>query len=447
METADVVVLMESKVAECAGILNGALAEVMGEEVSISEAAKLARVLGRRLGALLVERMGDDRTGYCGPYRGCDCGGSQRFVDYRSITVETMSGPVEVSRAYYWCSCGAVWYGGEKFLSCRKSGWSDDLVEAVTLVGTLLPSFAMASDVLDRLSGVKVDRKQVERMTEEIGDEVRLAEREESEEIWDRLAPSTDPPERMVIQADGSSVHTRGEWKEAKLAVIYNPEDLVERNQDCTSSEESEKRPRRELTRKRYVGLVGPVEEFRDALALGAAKESVFEAKKIAFMGDGAPWIWNTADEQVPDAVQILDWYHAAEHIHDCGKKVHGQGTSACEEWVKAIKDDLWEGRVGKVLRDLKKLEKELPKASEEIEELSTYLRNNRRRVDYPAYRAAGWDIGTGTIESSNKRVVGSRLKQPGMRWTVEGANKVLALRTAYFSDRWDELWNLPEAA
>jgi hypothetical protein len=200
------------------------------------------------------------------------------------------------------------------------------------------------------------------------------------------------------------------------------------------------------------------VEEFRQMVLLEASKRGAAAARKLVFLGDGAPWIWKTASELFPQAIQILDWYHAVEHLWTVGR-ARFTDQKALWAWVEERKSDLWEGRLEPVIDALRAVSKELgaPDAtlSDETRERDPrwiahraigYFEENRERMDYPRYRREHLPIGSGVIESSCKHLVGDRLKRTGMRWDEECAEDLLALRCLDLNDRWDTLWPLKSA-
>ena len=168
------------------------------------------------------------------------------------------------------------------------------------------------------------------------------------------------------------------------------------------------------------------------------AKRSGFpKAARRVVVGDGAKWIWNTAGEQLPGCIEIVDLWHAKERLWDVGKALHGAGTERCAAWSRDVCGALEEGRVDDVLAALR----ERAENCEEAGKCVDYVARNRRRMRYPTFRGMGLCIGSGAVESMCKGLVGERFKRRGMRWSVAGANAVLALRSAIFNDSYDDFW------
>jgi len=161
-------------------------------------------------------------------------------------------------------------------------------------------------------------------------------------------------------------------------------------------------------------------------------------------MGDGSHWIWNNADQHFPDAIQIVDLYHAREHLWDLARKLNPSVDAAQERWLMRKLDWLENGKIEKLATALRKLadteqNSELAKA---ICIEAEYFDGNRDRMRYPEFRAKSLFVGSGVIEAGCKTVIGSRLKQSGMFWTVRGANAIIALRCCLLNGELEDYWD-----
>jgi hypothetical protein len=164
----------------------------------------------------------------------------------------------------------------------------------------------------------------------------------------------------------------------------------------------------------------------------------------VVVLGDGAHWIWTLAEHLFPDRVEILDWYHADEHISKLARVLYGDGTVRAKQWREVQLDRLMEDEVDKVIQGLGFLQRGQRSAEKrkEIDELKGYLENNRQRMLYKSFRDSGYDIGSGAVESAVNHVVQQRMKRSGMRWRARGADAMLALRSIYRSTgAWDAYW------
>ena len=167
------------------------------------------------------------------------------------------------------------------------------------------------------------------------------------------------------------------------------------------------------------------------------------QATRRVAIGDGAKWIWNTVSEMLPGCVEIVDLWHAKEHLWEVGAAIHGRGTAPCSRWSLRVCAALEDGRLDDVLAALR----QRAETCGEAEKCIGYMERNRRRMRYPEFRKMGLCIGSGVVESMCKGLVGERFKRRGMRWSVAGANAVLALRAAIFNDRYDDFWQPPSQA
>jgi len=165
-------------------------------------------------------------------------------------------------------------------------------------------------------------------------------------------------------------------------------------------------------------------------------------------LGDGARWIRHVVEEHFPHATQIVDLYHAREHVWNVANAVHGPATPAGAAWAKQADDLLSHGKIEELVAFIKKLPAipAEPDASRSLPEIEAdYFLSNAERMRYPAFRAKGMHIGSGIAEAACKTVVSTRAKRSGMRWTPDGLDAVLALRTAVLNQSYDPFWNQPE--
>jgi len=197
------------------------------------------------------------------------------------------------------------------------------------------------------------------------------------------------------------------------------------------------------LTRRDVVAVRGTpaalgAQLWPRAESLGAAD------RPVIVLGDGAPWIWHLAAELFPRRVEILDWYHADDHISAVARVLYGEGTEKARAWRQTPLDRLWTDEVDQVIEALRFLGPHQRAAAKRtaVEDLSRYVTTTRDRMRYQTFRAAGYAIGSGAVESAVSHVVQQRMKRVGMRWRSAGADAMLALRALYRSTgAWDQFW------
>lgn len=376
---------------------------------------------------------------YPTPTTPCSCGQSASDPRLRSATVKTVLGSITLSRPYY--RCAACHHGTaplDQQLGLCAGGISAGLDELLALLGAREDSFAAAAAVLEQLTLVRVCPNTVRASTEELG---QCLAAHEQHLLATAQASSSEPPlrqppaPRMYISMDGVQVHIRQVgWKEIKLGSVYS---------SC------ERRTRRHPERC-TVSTVAPsfVADLTEAASFGpqlwaeAAARGVQLASEVVVLGDGSHWIWDLAAEYFPEAVQIVDWYHASSYLWAAAAAIYGEGSSLAKVWAGEQLALLWEGGVLEVLATLPSHEG----AGEAVAEAITYYTYHQGRMRYREYRARGMQIGSGSIESGCKQVIGARLKQAGMIWAAEGATAVARVRSWLKSGRWAEAMALRPA-
>lgn len=346
----------------------------------------------------------------------CSCKSGMRYQGFRSRTILTTCGPIEVKRSYFYCrKCGKGRLPLDEKWNLGRRTFSPLLLEMICLLAAT-HSFGESSDILERLIGVRVPETSLEAVAEEEGENLGLTSY--LSEI--KAEPPLDGDSRLVVQIDGAHVPTvdrEDTWKEAKNAVLY--------------VQDRDEKP----LHLSHIGVPG---RLGLGLRKAAAHLGLRETGNACVVGDGAPWIWNLAGKSFPEATEILDYYHLAEHVHDCSKILFGERSKNGRRWASRLLDAAKE-KGGKEL--IKRLRRGRYCRHKPVRELLRYLSNNRNRIDYPVYRARGLPIGSGKVEAACKRIVTQRLKGCGMRWTVRDAQKIANLRCLYLGPYWNAYW------
>jgi hypothetical protein len=398
-----------------------------------------------QMGAVLLEKViAADGKGYEGQETGCEPGHSASFVDYRWKGVLTVLGPVKVERAYYHCSRGGGVIPKDRKLDIVGTSFSPGIRRMMGRVGSQEP-FAAGGQDLEELAGVQVTAKQVERVAEAIGVEVeamRVEERKTVPPAAGKVVP-LKVVETLYIAYDGTGVpmvprETEGrpgkegkaKTREAKLGCVFTQTRVNEKGQ-----------PVRDEDSTSYVGAIETAEEFGPRIYAEAVRRGLNQAKRVVVLGDGSPWIWGIADEHFPGAIQIVDLYHAREHLANLSKIVYGPTHSEGKQWLATRYQELDAGKVEALIGDLRGLKSRDDSVQKEIERQIHYFQTNAERMRYAEFRRQGLFVGSGVIEAGCKTIVGLRLKQSGMKWTVRGANAIIALRCLALSGRWEQFW------
>ena len=392
---------------------------------SVAEAEELAAQVAQSVGAAVVEQLlpALARPGsYEGCSRPCTCGQKAKFMGYRKRGIGTLYAVVDVERAYYRCRhCrrGVTPWDGAQGLDARL--WTAHVKALVVQVAARLP-YQESVDLLESLLGFRIEDSSAEEVTLEVGARMRAEEAAlmagiESGEITPFVPRA---PGRLYVGMDGTSAHIDGSWHEVKIGVIY------EGRPDAQGIDEA--------VDAIYVAAQEPAEQFGSRLYMAAAQAGVQVARETVVIGDGAEWIWKLADHHYLGATQIVDLWHACEHIHALAQAYYGTESPQGKRWAQDHCRSLKTHGPGALLGALKRMK---PKSDEQKEALcreTRYFTNNKHRMQYPHYRRRGMMIGSGPVEAGCKVVVGQRLKGAGMRWSKQGADAVLAARTALLS-------------
>ena len=403
-----------------------------------------------RVAARAVEqRFNADTSDHVGPMAPCSCGQPARYAGRHTKTFTSVLGALALERAYYHCTtCRAGFCPRDRALGLEGPSLSPGVTRMVGHVGAMV-SFVEGSELMQELAGVAVDPKQVERSAEALGGEIAQDERSVVEPEppaaptmylgMDGTGIPMRPPElegRQGKQPDGSS-----KTREVKLVTVWSAEGRDEEGipvrdpGSVTYSAAIESAATRDTDKE--------VSPFAHRADREARRRGFDHAQRRVVLGDGAPWIWNLADEQFPGAIQIVDLYHAKGHLWDVAKDIYGAGSDLGEQWAKQRRDELDEGKIDDILAALRV---HAP-ANEEARKCLDYVAGNQSRMRYPEFRAQGLCVSSGVVEAGCKVAIGTRLKRAGMHWTVPGADAIIALRCCKLSGRFEDFWERRSAA
>ena len=406
--------------------------EDLGELEELAE--EVSRVVGRSVVECGLESSGE-RRGYRGSSVACECGRKARFVSYRPRGVGTLFGTVSIERAYYHCKhCKTAQVPWDREQGLSRLIWTPRVKALVSQVAARLP-YGESVDLLAQLTGFEIEESGAERVVAEVGGRLRAEEGElmsgyDCGEITPLVAQASD---RLYVGMDGTSAHIDGSWCEVKTGVVYDREVGSDGMDVCGD--------------QRYVAAQEYAERFGERLYVTAAQGGVEWAEEVVVIGDGAEWIWNLAAHHYPGAVEILDYWHACEHIYELARVYYGEGNAKGKRWAQDHCRWLKERGPGTLLRSLNRMKPKTVEQEKAIEREWGYFTRNRKRMQYARYRQKGMMIGSGPVEAGCKTVVGARLKGSGMRWSSDGADAVLAIRTALLSRHYDRVQRMAKVA
>ena len=190
-----------------------------------------------------------------------------------------------------------------------------------------------------------------------------------------------------------------------------------------------------------YTAAIESAEEFGPRIYTEAWQRGWSRADKKVIIADGAEWIWNIADQHFPGAIQIVDIFHARQHLWDLARALFPNEETKQKRWVMRQQAKLDSGEIAKLVRSLRSLDAANPELADKIRIEADYFERNAARMRYPVFRGQHLFIGSGVIEAGCNTVIGSRLKRSGMFWTVRGANAIIALRCHRLSGKFEDYW------
>ena len=378
----------------------------------------------------------------------CPCGQQAHYHQLRTKPVLTAVGAAQVSRPYYWCpDCHAGQFPADVELDIENTEFSPGVRRMQAMVGQDAP-FDHGREQMKVLAGLEVTAKSVERTAEAIGADIAQHEQRDIQKALQLDLPvvAGEPIPILYVQMDGTGVpvvkketvgrpgktegqpaHTRG----VKLGCVFTQ-----------TTWDKKGYPIRDPHSTTYTGAIEIAEEFGKRLYLEAWKRGWSRAQKKVVMGDGAEWIWNLAAEHFPGAIQIVDLYHARQHLWELARRLYPEDGGKQKGWMKVHQKRLLDkGKIEKLVGVLRAIQSDTPAVAEKIRTEADYFERNAERMRYPKFRRQHLFVGSGVIEAGCKTVIASRLKKSGMFWTVRGANAILALRCSCFNDRFEDYW------
>jgi hypothetical protein len=383
----------------------------------------------------------------------CACGHQAHYRELRSKPVLTAVGPVEVLRPYYLCShCHAGQCPADAELDIQDTEISPGVRRMQAIVGQQAP-FEHGRQQMKLLANLEVTTKAVERTAEAVGEDIAARERQEIQRAVQLDLPIVvgEPIPILYVELDGTGVpvvkketvgrqgKTEGQpahTREAKLGCVFtqtawDKEGYAIREHDSTT----------------YVAAIETAEEFGKRLYLEAWKRGWSRAAQKVVLGDGAEWIWNIAAQHFPGAIQIVDLYHARQHLWELARRLHPNDEASRDHWMAIHRELLDNCKIKKLVASLRSIQASSTELAHKLETEADYFVKNARRMRYPKFRRLHLFVGSGVIEAGCKTIIGSRCKQSGMFWTVRGANAILALRCCQFNGRFEDYWETSRAA
>jgi len=348
----------------------------------------------------------------------CECGAQAGYVRRREGVSLTLLGRVHYKRAYYVCrACHNGQYPLDERLGIQPGQMSAEVVKVAARQG-VEDAYGSSQETLHEMTLLELSPNSIRRACLTIGEQV---ESREAEALQASLSLSgqlkqrqqCEAPERVYGSLDGFLVRFDSGWHEMKAGAFWTTD-----SQGRTQAIE-------------YYTDTANAETFSQLVWARAFARGANLAQELVFIADGAHWIWRIVAEHFPNAIQIVDWYHASGYLIKIANAAFGEKSPQAKAWLDAQKTNLYESRLGSVIRACRALAKIAPQA---VADARSYFATNRTRLRYAKFRAMGLQIGSGSMESGCKQVALERLKIAGAQWSVEGARKLAKARAAFLS-------------
>jgi len=319
--------------------------------------------------------------------------------------------------------------------------WSEGVARQAVWLSGLVP-FAQAEVILQEIGQVNISRCSIWRRTQVWGAQFKaLAETEQAKanalpEKWQPPSRAIEPDRRMGVALDGMMVHVRKEgWKELKVGAVF---DIAVR----LGKDEHTREPLQmaHAVHNSYVAYLGGPEVFGEMLFAEARRRDWEQAQDTQVVADGAVWIWNQAALHFGQSRQLVDWYHANEHLANAAKLFKGEGTPAFQLWFNSRETALYQGHAERIACELEQAANDLPKVAADLRREAGYFREHQHRMNYLEMREEEYVIGSGMVEGGAKQYQ-ARLCGPGMRWSRTAVEKLTPIRTAILSGRFADIW------
>ena len=381
----------------------------------------------------------------------CACGHQAHYRELRSKPVLTAVGQAEASRPYYLCpDCHNGQFPADVELDIVHTEFSPAVRRMLALVGQEAP-FDHGRQQIKLLADLEVTTKNVERTAEAIGQDIAVGEQAEIQRAKQLDLPIVlgKPIPILCVEIDATGIPVVKKETVGRQGKDGHPARHRDVKVGCVFTQttwDAEGYAIRDPDATTYVAAIETAEEFGQRIYLEAWKRGWSRAAKKVVIGDGAEWIWNIADLQFPGAIQIVDLYHARQHLWDLARKLYLNQEAEQRRWMMVHQDMLDNGDVENLVVALRSIDSSNPELAEAIRTTANYFETNTSRMRYPEFRSQHLFVGSGVIEAACKTVIGSRCKQSGMFWTVHAAYAILALRCCHFNGRFEDSWEARRA-
>ena len=382
-------------------------------------AERLGQEVKHKIQKELLEMAG---TGYVGKTSLCACQRLARYVAGYKKQVVTRCGAATLWRAYYYCgACRKGFCPLDARLGTGRGACSAAVRALLSRFASYLP-YRTAAAEMQTICGVRLCASTVRREAQAVGRALERDWQEKVQQVRDNKAKvPAHRPSWLHLSMDGVLIFVDGQWREVKCAVAYE-------------SGHDEAGHAQAVERASYYATLAPSRDFGPRVRTLAYLAGSGRCPRVAMVADGAEWIWQETGKHLPKSVQILDFYHACEHLWLVARARFGEGSEAATAWMGQQKQGLLDDKVDRVVAGIEDWQPTKQAQQEVRRQVLAYLRAHAHRMLYGTLAAKGWHIGSGVVEAACKAVVQGRMKGAGMRWSQKGAESMLHLRSAWCS-------------
>lgn len=359
-----------------------------------------------------------------------------RFYNHLEKTYFSCLGEIKLKRSYYQNSNTGCFPIEEEYQWLKDEFLPD--IKEISCYASMLEPYDMASKMLEKIGCIKISPSSLQKITKTIG--TMLVEKEDEIQkkniFYEKPIKDID---LLVISYDGTCIKTKEDWKEVKTGAVYEIK--------------KDKKNEIHAINKSYISRIENCKDFGKRIYEESRRRHLGYAKQIVTIGDGAKWIWEISNNYYPKSIEIVDWYHATEHLWEIIEFIFGsRGSENGIKFEEKCENLLYNGLIfllEKTITD-KMIELKIKQNTERYKSIIrgiNYFKNNEQRMKYSDYEDKGLPIGSGVIEGACKHLVQLRMKRTGMKWSILGAHCILQLRCLFNSDRWNEVEDVIENA
>lgn len=376
----------------------------------------------------------------------CRCGGEARFHSWRKATLLSVFGQVKYERRYFICEqCHQGQSPRDEQMGLAPGKVTAGLARLLGIAG-VEHSYEEAARMVEEFLLVSVSDNTVRKETEGFGELQAALEKEEAQasqdetKLQERIRKQGPSQGRLYGSIDGAIIPLREEWREMKCLAWYQVHTIQKHQERRHHARAVGEQNHLQAENISYACEIADPEQFGSLVWSTGWKRKADLQDQVIFVCDGAVWIWRLVEKYFPNAVQIVDWYHASAYLAPVANAAFGDGTIQAKDWLEQARNQLWEGQIDAILADGQRLVALYPAAAPAVHNLTSYYQRNQNRMRYAEFRQHNYFIGSGTIESACKQIAGARLKLAGARWTFDGSVETAKARAAWLSRSWDAL-------